>query len=95
MPAYVILDIEVKDPEGYEEYKLRGAPTIAAYGGKPLARGGSAEVWEGAWQPRRVVMLEFKTMEDARRWWNSPEYNQAKKLRHKSANTNVVCIEGL
>ena len=95
MPAYVILDIDVKDAAGYEEYKKRGAPTIIAYAGKPLARGGTTEVWEGSWQPRRMVILEFKTMDDARKWWNSAEYNQAKKLRHKSAQTNVVCIEGL
>lgn len=95
MAAYVILDIDVKDPVGYEEYKKRGAPTILAYGGKPLARGGKTEVLEGNWQPKRVVLLEFKSMEDAKRWWDSWEYNEAKKLRHKSAETNVIFLEGL
>ena len=95
MAAYVILDIDVKDPRGYEEYKKQGAPTISAYGGKPLVRGGKTEALEGKWQPKRVVMLEFKNIEEARRWWNSPEYNEAKKLRHKSADTNVVFLEGL
>ncbi len=95
MAAYVILDIDVKDPRGYGEYKKQGAPTISAYGGKPLARGGKTEVLEGKWQPKRVVMLEFKNIEEARRWWNSPEYNEAKKLRHKSADTNVIFLEGL
>ncbi|MFA5363313.1 MAG: DUF1330 domain-containing protein [Candidatus Omnitrophota bacterium] len=95
MVAYVILDIDVKDPAGYEEYKKMGAPTILAYGGKPLARGGATEVLEGSWQPKRVVMLEFKSMEDARRWWNSPEYNKAKKLRHAAADTNVIFLEGI
>jgi len=95
MPAYVILDIDVKDPGGYEEYKKKGAPTILAYGGKPLVRGGTCEVIEGSWQPKRLVIIEFENLEKARRWWNSPEYNEAKKLRHKSARTNVVFIEGL
>lgn len=95
MAAYVILDIDVKDPAGYEEYKRRGAPTILAYGGRPLARGGGTEVLEGNWQPKRVVIIEFNTLEEAKRWWNSPEYNAAKKLRHKSADTNVIFLEGL
>ncbi len=95
MPAYVILDIDVKDPAGYEEYKKQGAPTILAYGGKPLARGGKTEVLEGNWQPKRMVILEFKNMEEARQWWNSPEYNEAKKLRQKCAQTNVIFLEGL
>ena len=95
MAAYVILDINVKDSVVYEEYKKKGAPTILEYGGKPLARGGKTEVLEGNWQPRRMVILEFKTMEDAKRWWNSPEYTEAKDLRHKAADTNVIFLEGL
>ena len=95
MAVYVILDIDVKDPAGYEEYKKQGAPTILAYGGKPLARGGRTEVMEGSWQPKRIVMLEFKSFQEARAWWNSPEYSQARKLRHKSAKTNVIFVEGL
>lgn len=95
MAAYVILDIDVKDPVGYEEYKKAGAPTILAYGGRPLARGGKTQVLEGNWQPKRVVLLEFKSMEDAKRWWNSAEYNEAKKLRHKAAKANVIFFEGL
>lgn len=95
MAAYVILDIDVKDSAGYEEYKKQGAPTILAYGGKPLARGGKVEVWEGNWQPKRMVMLKFKNVEEAKKWWNSSEYQQAKKLRHKAALANVVLLEGI
>jgi uncharacterized protein (DUF1330 family) len=95
MAAYVIIDVEVKDPLVYEEYKKKGAPTIIAYGGKPLARGGKIEVLEGNWQPKRMIVLEFKNMEEAKRWWNSPEYNAAKKLRHRAASANVVFFEGL
>ena len=95
MAVYVILDIDVKNPRGYEQYKKKGAPTIASYGGKPLARGGKVEILEGNWHPKRMVMLEFDNMESAKRWWNSPEYKEAKKLRHKSAKTNVILLEGL
>ena len=95
MAAYVIIDIEVKDPVVYEEYKKAGAPTILAYGGKPLARGGATEVMEGNWQPKRMILLEFKDMPAARSWWNSPEYNAAKKIRHQAAESNVVFLEGL
>jgi len=95
MPAYVILDIDVKDPALYEEYKKQGAPTLALYGGRPLARGGEVQVKEGGWQPKRVVIIEFPSLDKAKLWWDSPEYNQAKKLRHRAASTNVVFIEGL
>lgn len=95
MSAYVILDIDVKDPAGYEEYRMQGALTIAQYGGRALARGGKVDLLEGIWQPRRMVIIEFKNTEEARRWWNSPEYSKAKKIRHQAAETNVVLVEGL
>jgi len=95
MAAYVLLDIDVHDPLGYEKYKKAGAPTIIAYGGKPLARGGAVEVKEGDWQPKRLVLLEFNTMEQAKRWWNSPEYQEAKKLRHRAAGASVIFFEGM
>jgi len=95
MAAYIILDIDVVDPAGYEEYKKQGAPTILKHGGKPLARGGKTEILEGDWQPKRMVILEFKSTEEALRWWNSEEYTKAKKLRHASAKTNVILLEGL
>jgi len=94
MAAYVILDVTVNDQAGYEEYKKLGAPTIAAYGGRPIARGGKTEVLEGEWRPRRMIMIEFKDAEAAKRWWGSPEYSEAKKLRHASAVTNAVLLEG-
>jgi uncharacterized protein (DUF1330 family) len=95
MSAYVFIDIDVHDPVVYEEYKKAGATTIIAYGGKPLVRGPRVEVAEGDWQPKRLVLLEFEDMAQAKRWWNSPEYNEAKKLRHKAASANVVFFEGL
>jgi len=94
MTAYVIVDIEVNDPVGYEEYKKLAPPAVALYGGKYLARGGRTEILEGDWQPRRLVILEFESLELARQWLDSPEYLPARQLRHRTANTNMVVIEG-
>lgn len=95
MSAYVIIDIDVKDQEQYAKYMKAGAPTIIAHGGKPLVRGGKTQVWEGNWQPKRVVVLEFKTVEEAKQWWDSSDYAQAKKLRLTAAEANVICVEGI
>jgi len=95
MPAYVIVDIAIHDPLGYEEYKKLAAPTVFAYGGMYIARGGRTEVLEGTWKPNRLVILEFESMERAKAWLNSPEYSEPRKLRHKTANTNMIVVEGV
>lgn len=95
MSAYVIVDIDVKDPEGYARYRDLAPASIAQYGGKYLARGGKTEVLEGNWQPRRLVILEFESVERAKAWLHSPEYADARKLRHQYANSNMVVIEGV
>lgn len=95
MSAFVIVDIDIHDPETYEEYKKAVSPTIAAHGGTYVARGGRTEVLEGDWTPKRLVILEFPTMEAARGWWASDDYAPAKALRHKSARANMVIAETL
>ncbi len=95
MPAYVINDMEITDPERFEEYKRLSPPTVAAYGGRFLARGGEVMALEGAWQPRRLVMLEFPSVDQAQAWLNSPEYAPARTLRQLSANSRMVVIEGM
>ena len=95
MPAYVVVDIQVNDPEGYEDYKRLAPPSIAVHGGKYLAHGGRTEVLEGDWSPSRLVILEFDSIEQARKWVNSPEYSTARALRHKTAMTNMVVIQGI
>ena len=95
MTAYIILDIEVNDPESYEEYKKLGPPTVTLYGGKYLARGGKSENIEGDWHPNRIVMLEFPSVEQAKAWINSPEYAPARELRHKYAISKTIIVEGL
>ena len=94
MPAYVINDMDVTDPQLFEEYKKLSPPTVAQYGGKFLARGGRTETLEGAWSPRRLVILEFPDMAKARAWLDSPEYAPARRLRQLSSNSNIVLVEG-
>ena len=95
MTAYIILDIVVNDPAGYEEYKKIGPPTVARYGGKYIARGGASENLEGDWQPNRIVMLEFPSVEQAKAWINSPEYAPGRKLRQQYAISKAIVVEGL
>ena len=95
MTAYVIVDIEVTDPVGYEDYKKLAAPTVALYGGKYIARGGKNEVLEGDWTPNRLVILQFENSEQAKAWLNSPEYAEARPLRHKYARSKMVVVDGV
>ena len=94
MAAYVITEIDVTDPVGYEEYRRMGPPTVAAYGGKFVVRGGKVEILEGTWVPKRLVVLEFESVERAKQWWSSQEYSVAKRVRHKTAFTNMIVVEG-
>ena len=94
MTAYVVVDINVTDPEGYEEYKQLAPAAVALYGGKYLARGGKCEALEGDWQSTRLVILQFESIEKAKAWLNSEEYRPARELRHKYATTNMVVVEG-
>jgi uncharacterized protein (DUF1330 family) len=95
MPAYTIFDITVHDPERYEDYKKLAPPAIAAYGGKYLVRGGQLDVLEGDWNPSRIVVLEFPTAEQAKAWIDSPEYREARALRHATATTTAILVEGV
>ena len=95
MAAYVIVDIQIHDSETYEEYKRLASGSVSHYGGRYLARGGAVDVLEGDWIPHRLVILEFPDVHRAKEWLHSPEYAPMKALRHKSANSNMVVIEGV
>jgi uncharacterized protein (DUF1330 family) len=95
VPAYVLLDIEVKNAEAYARYRELGPPAVAAHGGRYLVRGGNLETLEGTWRPSRFVLLEFPTMEAARAWWASSEYAAAKALRQASTRTRMILVEGV
>jgi uncharacterized protein (DUF1330 family) len=95
MAGYVIVEIEVTDPLGYEEYKKLAGATVAKYGGKYIVRGGASETLEGDWQPRRIVILEFESVQRAKEWLNCPEYREPRKMRHRTAKTKMVVVEGI
>lgn len=94
MTAYVIVDIEVTDPAGYEEYKKLAPAATALYGGRYIARGGQTATLEGDWNPSRLVIIEFPSVEQAKAWLNSPEYAPALAMRHQYAKSRMVVIEG-
>ena len=95
MPAYVIAHIDVKDPARYEDYKKMSPVSIEQFGGRFVARGGKTEVLEGTWQPKRLVLLEFPSVERAREWWASDEYAPAKALRQATSIGDMIIVEGL
>jgi uncharacterized protein (DUF1330 family) len=95
MPALILVDIEVLDPALYEDYKRLASAAIAAHGGRYVVRGGKSEVLDGDWQPRRLVVLEFDSFEQAKAWRSSPEYAEAKKVRERCAKANMIVVESL
>jgi uncharacterized protein (DUF1330 family) len=95
LSAFVIVDIQITDPVQYEEYKKLAAPTVGAYDGKYVVRGGRAELLEGDRTPGRVVVLEFPSFDRAKEWWGSEEYAEAKALRHASALSEMTLVDGV
>ena len=95
MSAYVIVEVEVTDPETFEEYRKAVPPTIEAFGGRYLVRGGSVDRLEGGWQPKRIVVVEFPDAERAKAWHGSELYAPARALREASANTRMLVVEGV
>jgi len=95
MPAYIIVEVDVEDPVRYEDYKKMSPVALPKYGGRFIVRGGKVETLEGDWSPNRFVILEFPSVEQAKAWWNSPEYAPAKKLRNETAKTQMIVVEGI
>jgi uncharacterized protein (DUF1330 family) len=94
--AYCLFDnLEVNDVAKMEEYKTRVAPIVRKYGGRYVVLGGKVEVVEGTWRPAFPVMIEFPTLEHARRWYHSEEYRAPKAMRHVAGRFSAVFIEGL
>jgi uncharacterized protein (DUF1330 family) len=95
MPAYIIVETDITDPEQYEQYKAASPGAIAAGGGRFIVRGGELAVLEGDWQPSRLVVLEFPDLEAAKAFYESDEYTAARKLRAGAAKLNMVAVEGV
>ena len=95
MPAYLIAEIEVTDPETYEEYRRQVAPTVERYGGRFLVRGGAVHGLEGEWNPKRLVVIQFSNMARLREWYQSDEYERLKSIRQRSSTGKVLAVEGV
>jgi uncharacterized protein (DUF1330 family) len=95
MPAYVIVETDISDPEQYEQYKAASPGAVAAGGGRFVVRGGEVAVLEGDWQPSRLVVLEFESLDAAKRWYASETYQEAKQLREGAARLNMVAVAGV
>ena len=94
MTAYVIGEIEVTDPALYEEYRKQVMAVVTKYGGKFIVRGGKVETLEGGWAPKRFVALEFPSMEQAQKWYRSPEYAPLIELRKRASRGKLILVEG-
>ncbi len=93
--AYIIAQATVTDPAQYEGYKTLAGAAVAKYGGKYVVRGGATHLLEGDWAPLRLVILEFESVEQAKRFYDSPEYRAAREQRQGAATMNMLVVEGL
>jgi uncharacterized protein (DUF1330 family) len=94
MTAYVIADNEVLDAQRYQEYATQGGPIIKQFGGRVIARGSPAEVLEGDWSPRRLVVIEFESAEKAKAWYFSDAYNALKPIKNAAAKVRTILVQG-
>ena len=95
MAAYVVVQVDVKDPSRSEGYKKMVPPSLEKFGGRFIVRGGQVHPMEGTWSPKRFVVVEFPSVEQAKAWWASPEYAEAKALRQATADSQLIIVEGL
>lgn len=95
MSAFVIVEVTVHDQEAIEEYRQLTPATVTAFDGKFVVRGGQSITLEGDWNPERIVVLEFPTVERAKEWWNSEMYFKAKEIRQRAAHTKMIIVEGV
>ena len=94
MSAYMIVNVDVKDPAAYEEYKTKVPTLIRKHGGEYLVRGGKFVILEGGWKPTRLVILRFPDIASVQALFLDPEYQPLKTLRHQVSNADIVAAEG-
>ena len=94
MPGYVIADVDVQDPEAYGEYSKLVPATLEPYGGRFVVRGGEVERLEGDWEPHRLVVIEFPSLEQAHAWYSSPRYEEAKAIRLRASRGSLLLVDG-
>ena len=93
--AYIIANVEVTNPEQYEEYKRLSTIAMKVHGAEPCVRGGKVEVLEGDWHPERIVILKFPSVEQAKKFNDSPEYGKARAARQGAAIMRMIVVEGI
>jgi uncharacterized protein (DUF1330 family) len=94
MSAYVVAEIEVVDPAAYEDYRKQVPAVVARFGGRFIVRGGKIDPREGGWTPKRIVVVEFPSLAQAQKWYDSPDYAPLIKLRQKASKGKVILVEG-
>ena len=95
MAAYVIFDVDIRDMSQYQEFMKRVKPAVESAGGRYLVRGGAHKVYEGDWEPRRVVLFEFPSVAAFESFYNGPVYQGLKPLRDACSSARLVSVEGL
>ena len=95
MPAYVVAQIEVLEPERFRSYQQLATASVAKFGGRFIVRGGNKVNLEGSWDPPRMVVVEFPSLEQLTRWYHSPDYQQAIEARQGAAVFHMVALEGI
>jgi uncharacterized protein (DUF1330 family) len=95
MPAFVMFDVEIRDMSQYQEFMKGVKPAIEAAGGKYLTRGGAHKVYEGDWEPRRIVLFEFASVAAFESFYNSAVYQSLKPVRDACSSARLVSVEGL
>jgi len=95
MASYMVVNLDVSDPVAFKEFQERFPAVLKKYEGRYLTRGGKAECWEASWQPKRVVMFEFPSMDHARRLYESDDYAPLKAIRLRSTKSDVFIVEGV
>jgi uncharacterized protein (DUF1330 family) len=94
MPAYVVVDVERTDMERAARYSELSGPSVERHGGRFLARGGALRVLEGDWEPERLVVIEFPSIDAAQAWYDSDDYHEARAAREDAGTWRMVVVEG-
>jgi uncharacterized protein (DUF1330 family) len=95
VPAYVLVDIDIFDPAGFQEYREAVVPLVEKYEGKYIAVSDKVETLEGSWSPKRIVVIQFPSMARAREWYSCEEYREPCKIRKRTAKSSIILIEGV
>jgi uncharacterized protein (DUF1330 family) len=94
MAGYVVAQMTVTDPDAFADYPGQAGPTVAAFGGRYVVRGGPIDNIEGDWSPGRMVIIEFDSVERAKAWYDSQIYEEAKALRIRSTMSSLMIVQG-